>query len=100
MAPPRRGRLAFDVVLSDGHAEGRDRVREVLLVADPERIARARVTRDPGLTVLRWDDPPGWAGRRRQASGARTPMVSSRLAQMRVSAVATTVATLGCRTWS
>ena len=34
-----------------------DRVREVTLVADPERIARAEVSREPGLTVLWWDDP-------------------------------------------
>lgn len=33
-----------------------DRVREVLLVADPERLARAEVGHEPGLTVIWWDD--------------------------------------------
>lgn len=42
----------------DLRSEG-DRVREMLLVADPERIARADVGREPGLTVIWWDDPPG-----------------------------------------
>ena len=45
--------FVFDVVLApDG-----DRVRELVLVADPERIARADVSRQPGLTVLWWHDP-------------------------------------------
>ena len=43
--------FVFDVVLAP---EG-DRVREVLLVADPERIARAEVSHEPGLTVIWWD---------------------------------------------
>jgi hypothetical protein len=46
--------FVFDVDLAD---DG-DRVREVLLVADPERIARADVSHEPGLTVLWWADPP------------------------------------------
>ena len=37
--------FVFDVVLGDGADESGDRVREVVLVADPERIARAEVTR-------------------------------------------------------
>ncbi|GAA3566391.1 sigma-70 family RNA polymerase sigma factor [Microlunatus spumicola] len=45
--------FVFDVDLT---ADG-GRVRELLLVADPERIARADVSREPGLTVLWWDDP-------------------------------------------
>jgi ketosteroid isomerase-like protein len=45
--------FVFDVVL-DEHG---GRVREVVLVGDPERIARAEETREPGLTVLWWDDP-------------------------------------------
>ena len=53
--------FVFDVVLGDGGAQGGDdggdRVREVVLVADPERIARAEVTREPGLTLLWWNDP-------------------------------------------
>jgi len=32
-------------------------VRELVLAADPDRIARAEVTHRPGLTVLWWDDP-------------------------------------------
>jgi RNA polymerase sigma factor (sigma-70 family) len=47
--------FVFDVDLA---ADGDDRVREVLLVADPERIARAEVSHAPGLTVLWWADPP------------------------------------------
>ena len=47
--------FVFDVAL--GEAEGDDRVREVVLVADPERIARADVGHEPGLTVLWWADP-------------------------------------------
>ncbi|WP_170853974.1 sigma-70 family RNA polymerase sigma factor [Microlunatus flavus] len=47
--------VVFDVALGD--TQGDDRVREVLLVADPERIARAEVTRRPGLTVVWWRDP-------------------------------------------
>ena len=57
--------FVFDVALADvalaGGAEtdgGTDRVREILLVADPERIARAEVSHQPGLTVIWWDDPP------------------------------------------
>lgn len=46
--------FVFDVDLAD---DG-DRVREVMLVADPERIGRADVSREPGLTVLWWADPP------------------------------------------
>lgn len=37
--------------------DGEDRVREVLLVADPGRLARAEVSHEPGLTVIWWDDP-------------------------------------------
>ena len=50
--------VVFDVALGEDE-QGRpdDRVRAVLLVADPERIARAEVSREPGLTVLWWDDP-------------------------------------------
>jgi RNA polymerase sigma factor (sigma-70 family) len=44
----------FDVDLG---TDGDGRVREVLLVADPERIARADVSHAPGLTVIWWDDP-------------------------------------------
>lgn len=46
--------FVFDVDLAD---DG-DRVREVMLVADPERIGHADVSREPGLTVLWWADPP------------------------------------------
>ncbi|HEY0237243.1 MAG TPA: sigma-70 family RNA polymerase sigma factor [Friedmanniella sp.] len=52
--------FVFDVDLGDDEP-GRpaDRVREVLLVADPERIARADVSHEPGLTIIWWNDPPG-----------------------------------------
>ena len=46
--------FVFDVDLGP---DGDDRVRELLLVADPERIARAEVSHEPGLTVIWWDDP-------------------------------------------
>ncbi|MGI3783771.1 MAG: sigma-70 family RNA polymerase sigma factor [Janthinobacterium lividum] len=46
--------FVFEVDLGTG---GADRVREVLLVADPGRIARADVGHEPGLTVIWWDDP-------------------------------------------
>jgi RNA polymerase sigma factor (sigma-70 family) len=55
--------FVFDVVLGDADLDpdagddDHDRVREVVLVADPDRIARADVTHEPGLTVLWWDDP-------------------------------------------
>jgi RNA polymerase sigma-70 factor (ECF subfamily) len=49
--------FVFDVDLAGPQDEGVDRVREVLLVADPERIARAEVSHEPGLTILWWDDP-------------------------------------------
>lgn len=46
--------FVFEVDVS---SDGGDRVREVLLVADPERIARAEVSHEPGLTVIWWNDP-------------------------------------------
>jgi RNA polymerase sigma factor (sigma-70 family) len=46
--------FVFEVDLG---TDGADRVREVLLVADPARIARAEVSHEPGLTVLWWADP-------------------------------------------
>ena len=56
--------FVFDVVLDDQDSDQggviddvAGRVREVFLVADPDRIARAEVTRAPGRTVLWWDDP-------------------------------------------
>lgn len=48
--------FVFEVDLDDG---GDDRVRELLLVADPERLARAEVSHEPGLTVIWWADPEG-----------------------------------------
>ena len=48
--------FVFEVDLG---TDGTDRVRELLLVADPDRIARAEVSHEPGLTVLWWDDPEG-----------------------------------------
>ncbi|MGI3784659.1 MAG: sigma-70 family RNA polymerase sigma factor [Janthinobacterium lividum] len=46
--------FVFEVDLA---RDGDDRVREVLLVADPERLARAEVSHQPGLTVIWWADP-------------------------------------------
>ena len=46
--------FTFEVDRDD---EGGERIREVLLVADPDRIARAETSREPGLTVIWWDDP-------------------------------------------
>ena len=52
--------FVFDVVLApDDDPLATDRVREVVLVADPDRIARAEVGHEPGLTVLWWADPEG-----------------------------------------
>ena len=48
--------FVFDVVLGERDHDP-DRVRELVLVADPDRIARAEVIHQPGLTVLWWDDP-------------------------------------------
>ncbi|GAB2593295.1 sigma-70 family RNA polymerase sigma factor [Microlunatus antarcticus] len=49
--------FVFEVALGLDEEDGGDRVRELLLVADPERLARAEVTHEPGLTVIWWDDP-------------------------------------------
>lgn len=46
--------FVFEVDLDDG---GEDRVRELLLVADPERLAHAEVSHEPGLTVIWWAEP-------------------------------------------
>lgn len=51
--------FVFDVDLA---ADGDDRVREVVLVADPDRLSRAEVGREPGLTVIWWDDAEDAAG--------------------------------------
>lgn len=52
--------FVFDIVLApDDDLLATDRVREVVLVADPDRIARAEVGHEPGLTVLWWADPEG-----------------------------------------
>ena len=53
-----RGEIKVVFVFEVDLDEAGDHVRELLLVADPERIARADVSHAPGLTVIWWDDPP------------------------------------------